>query len=150
MALTRKVRPDSEIDVGAFSDIAFLLIIFFILTTSIVKISGRELAIPSAEKSKAKEERENLTVSIGGSSLLFGLGKSMKEVTLPELRAQLFLLKLDTKKTDMDRMVVVEGKDDVPYEIYFQVVSAISESGGILALMEEEEAAPGKAKEKAP
>ncbi|MHC4885623.1 MAG: ExbD/TolR family protein [Planctomycetota bacterium] len=150
MALKRKKRDESEIDVGAFSDIAFLLIIFFILTTSIVKLTGREITIPAAEKSEEKEQADNLTVSLAGATLMFGRGKDLKKVTLPEFKVKLAKLDLAAKKKDMDRMIVVEGKDDVPYQTYFRVVSAITEFGGILVLMEDAEESGGGKKGKTP
>ena len=48
MALKRKPRPDADINVGPFSDIAFLMIIFFILATTLIKPAGGKLDIPSA------------------------------------------------------------------------------------------------------
>jgi len=129
----------SEIDVGAFSDIAFLLIIFFILTTSIVRIAGQELDIPTGEQSREKSEEKTQTIHIANTRIHYGEAKDAPQVSLIELRERLLQADLRNKPEPKDRIVIVDSTRDVPYELYFQVVSAISDAGGILALVEEVE-----------
>jgi len=129
----------SEIDVGAFSDIAFLLIIFFILTTSIVRIAGQELDIPTGEQSREKSEEKTQTIHIDNTRIHYGEAKDAPQVSLIELRERLLQADLRNKPEPKDRIVIVDSTRDVPYELYFQVVSAISDAGGILALVEEVE-----------
>ena len=57
MAIARRKRREANIDVTSFSDIAFLLIIFFILTTTFVKPAGRKMEIPSGASNAEKSER---------------------------------------------------------------------------------------------
>ncbi|MBM4031608.1 MAG: biopolymer transporter ExbD, partial [Planctomycetes bacterium] len=49
----RKQRPFFEPEVTSFADIAFLLIIFFILTTTFVVPAGQKLDIPAASADPA-------------------------------------------------------------------------------------------------
>ena len=135
MALKRKPNGDFDIDVGAFSDIAFLLIIFFILTTSFVKFKGQELKIPSGAPPKEQSEEDKaLTVNLKADEIRYGAA-----VSLSELRRKFFEEKFDMRTNDKDRMVILEAADDVTYDLYFKVSSAITEAGGILVLMEREE-----------
>ena len=58
--IKRRKRPAlTDIEVGSFSDIAFLLIIFFILTTQIVRLVGKTVEIPSGSESKQEEKKED-------------------------------------------------------------------------------------------
>jgi len=68
VALKRRPRAEPEINVASFSDIAFLLIIFFILTTTFAKPEGQTLQIPSGapDKSKSKEEQPTVNLSSTG------------------------------------------------------------------------------------
>jgi len=45
-----KKHRSGEIPVGSFSDIAFLLIIYFLVATSLVKLKGITADLPSGEK----------------------------------------------------------------------------------------------------
>ena len=133
MNLKRKEQINTEIDVGSFSDIAFLLIIFFILTTTFVKIAGNKIQIPSGSDEQSEVEQKQLSVTLTAESILYG--ENAKNVSIDELRAALAKETFETKEED-DRMVVLETDGAVLYERYFQVVMAINDSGGVLTLID--------------
>ena len=133
MNLKRKVKANTEIDVGSFSDIAFLLIIFFILTTTFVKIAGNKIEIPSGSDSESDAEQKQVAITLKAESI--GYGEDAKDLSMDELRVALAKEKFTTKEADA-RMVVLETDGEVLYERYFQVVMAINESGGVLTLID--------------
>jgi len=137
-------KAEAEIDVGAFADIAFLLIIFFILTTSIMRPTGREVLIPQAQTPENKQTDDKTpSVNVLPDKLLFGLDEaSMKEITFDGLRDELSKLNL-LDAEDTDRMIILEVGDEVEYDRYYKVVVLISEAGGIIALVEDETQAGG-------
>ena len=57
---------------------------------------------------------------------------------MDELGARLVRAQLPKRKPEK-RLVILECAQDVPYEQYFQVVMAITDAGGVLALLEEED-----------
>ena len=130
----RKDRRMPEIDVGAFSDIAFLLIIFFILTTTFVKPAGSEIEIPSGSTDQSKKQKQ-ITVVLKGEKILYG--EKAKSIDLEELKRLLAEQKFKEKKAEK-RMVVLESHKDVLYDQYYKIVMAINASDGILALVEKE------------
>ena len=133
MKLARKQKPSGEIDITAFADVAFLLIIFFILTTTLQKPFGSPITIPSGTSDPEKKpEQEPPSISLSRDRILF----REKETTLPELREELFSMRLADRPEDK-RFIVLESAADVPFERYFKVVTAISRAGGILALLEQ-------------
>jgi len=131
-------RADADIDVGAFADIAFLLIIFFILTTSFLRPVGQEVSIPQAQTPENREVDERTpTVNLLPDKILFGEEEAnMEELSLDELRSRLFAMNLRGAE-DKDRMIVLEISEEIDYEGYFQVVTLISDAGGIVAIVEE-------------
>jgi len=134
MALrNRKQRRDSEVSVSAFSDIAFLLIIFFILATTLVHVTGVVTEIPSGQQSQTKQETETPTVRLHGNRMLL----NDKAVDMGQLRRRLAELKLHEKTGD-GKVVLLEASDDVTYQSYFDVVASISAAGGVTAIVEEE------------
>jgi len=139
MSIRRKYRVEPQLDMGPFSDVAFLLIIFFIVTTTMVRPRGRVIDIPSAASEEQKEEKKNLTVSILPGELQFGKDEgNQKEITIPAFRQELSSLDLPSKP-EPERMIVVNLSEEVPYERFYEVVTAISRTGGIVTLVEEEE-----------
>ncbi len=140
MAIKSKFREDPEINMGPFADIAFLLIIFFILATSLMQPKGRRIDMPASSESQSKEEKKNLTIDVQPSAILFGRSEeNMGEVTEEELSLELSKLKLAEKKEE-DRMVVVKTGKGVPYSQFFKVMTAVSRAGGMATLLQEEEA----------
>lgn len=133
MRLARKSRPGGDVDVSSFSDLAFLLIIFFILTTTFTKDMGAKIAIPSGTSNpESKPEKDAPTVSLSTENILFNEDK----VTLDELREKLKAMRLPEREENR-RIIVLESAHDVRFEHYYEVVTAISRAGGVLALIEQ-------------
>jgi len=135
MKLRRKKRREGEVDVSSFSDVAFLLIIFFILTTTFKVMGGQELNIPSGEDSDSKDQKQ-LTINLSGNKILYG-EESKSSLTLRQLRVRLADEELSTKKEEK-RMVVLESDANVVYQRYYNVMLAIRDADGIVALIEKE------------
>ncbi len=133
MNLKRREQANSAIDVGSFADIAFLLIIFFILTTTFTKIAGNTIEIPSGSSEDSEVEQKQIAVTLSAESILYGEG--VKSISIDELRVALAKEKFETREPDA-MMVVLETDGAVLYERYFQVVMAINDSGGVLTLID--------------
>ena len=129
-----KKHRTGDIPVGAFSDIAFLLIIYFIVATTLVKVRTVTADLPSGEKQADAQIDKTPTVILRGPNIFF----SDTKVTIEGLRNRLDMLELPEKEPNK-RVVMLESTDDTPYETYFQVLATISASGGVVALVEEEE-----------
>jgi biopolymer transport protein ExbD len=130
----RSITP--EINVGSFSDIAFLLIIFFILTTTFVRPAGDRLQIPAGTTDQSKREDKQITLNLRPGEILYG--EKNTPMTLDQLRATLLNANLRALSEEK-RMVVLDSAPEVAYEDYFQVVMAIANAGGVLALVDHEE-----------
>ena len=137
MIKKRKILP-SDPDVTAYSDIAFLLIIFFILTTSFSTPLGRMIEMPSAAKPEVERTEDRTpSVNILVDRIMFGeVDKDGREVTTAELRAELKQFGFYARP-EKERMVVVEVTEDVTYQRYYEIVTMIAESGGIVAMVKD-------------
>jgi len=132
--MRRRSREHYEVDVASFADVAFLLIIFFILTTTFVKPAGNKVEIPSGAPDKSKQTDKQLTITLAGEEIHYG--PQGEKMSVEQVRAALWREDFLAKPPER-RIVIVESAPDVPYELYFQVVMAISEADGVLALIEE-------------
>ena len=133
----KKRQGDIEPDLTSFSDIANLLIIFFILTTTLARPWGRTVDMPSAATppQEQKQQADTPTVNLTRDRITIAEGgEGEKEVTMNELRQYLWK-KNFPKMDDKHKSVSVETSDDVPYERYYQVVTAIAAAGGVVAIL---------------
>ena len=75
-------RPVDEINSSSMADIAFLLLIFFLVTTTISMDQGIDLVLPSSD-SEIKVNPKNITIiSINESGKVLFNGHVVKEISL--------------------------------------------------------------------
>ena len=135
--LSKKKSGDISPDLTSFSDIANLLIIFFILTTTLARPFGRRMDMPSSSKPPEEQKQQAVqpTVNIMADRLMFSEGdKSEREVTMNELRSLLWKKNFPAK-AEKDRAVILETAPEVTYERYYQVATAIAAAGGVIAIL---------------
>lgn len=114
----------------ASSDIAFTLIIFFLVCAAVQPETGMSQALPKTEeKSEERDQSKNLEVSITPSSIVLN-GSPLQ---LPEFARRLSA-ELKKKTREQDRIVVVKSAPDTPYPVWIGVSRAIDEAGGVLTL----------------
>jgi len=119
----------------ATGDIAFNLIVFFLVCASVQPDSGRSQTIPRADESEQQqEEQEDTTVEIARGEVAINGQKTL----LPEFRTRI-RERLAGKTADEDRIVIVKSKSDVPYDFWIRITSTIEDAGGIITLQIEEE-----------
>ena len=131
----RKEKKDLEIPTDSVSDIAFLLIIFFILTTTLSKLSGFTAELPSTDASKqeaAKTDAKTPTVQLANGKLLF----NEQEVPMTVLKDRLLDLRLGSKQGG-EKIVLLEAAGKADYQTYYEAMAAISAAGGDVAIVEE-------------
>jgi biopolymer transport protein ExbD len=68
--IVRKTKVDSEIPNASMSDIAFLLLIFFMVSTTFVKEKGLKVDLPRAEAIQKINRRNAATIYVSRSGLI--------------------------------------------------------------------------------
>ena len=127
----KKQKAEPEIPTASFGDLAFLLIIYFILATSLNVEVGFQTDVPAGQK--AKQATEEKSVLLKHDGLYWGEDR----VTVEEL--QLTLTKMDLAKRDPNHQIVqFEAKGRmIPWQQYYEVLAAIRASGGIPGIVTE-------------
>ena len=128
-----KKHRSGEIPTGSFSDIAFLLIIYFLVATTLVKVKSITADLPSGEKSSQTQSDKTPTINLKNDLIMF----NDKRVDLAGLNERLSALDLAEQEADK-RIILLESAKGTPYEIYFQALAAISANGGVVALVEDD------------
>lgn len=124
MAIKRRGRGLSEINMGPFADIAFLLIIFFMLNTTFMKDGNIKLN-PAASSDLEKLEQVQLSVSLDAEGVLRLQGNELTPKTL-ETAVENMLAGRD------DRDVKLRVDRDLPTQSYLPVIKALSRAGATL------------------
>jgi biopolymer transport protein ExbD len=128
-----KKHRSGEIPTGSFSDIAFLLIIYFLVVTTLVKVKAIAADLPSGEKASQSQPDKTPIVNLRGTDIFF----NDKKVSVDLLNERLAGMKLGEKEGSK-RVIMLESTQGTPYENYFQVLAAISANQGVVAIVEDD------------
>ena len=123
------VEPPSS----ATGDIAFNLIVFFLVCASVQPDSGRHQTLPRSEQ-ESEEQSENIEVQLGRNTVMLNGNVLRQEDFDAALKRA-----LTGKTRDEDRVVVVKSKADTPYYHWVTVTEMIESAGGIITIQTEEE-----------
>jgi biopolymer transport protein ExbD len=119
----------------ATGDIAFNLLIFFLVCASTQPSQGRKQDIPRSDpKEQQAEQSQNIEVALTRTTASINGQPKKPDDFLTELRV---LLAAKTKPED--RVVVVKSAKDTPYDQWILYTGWIAQAGGIVTLQMEEE-----------
>ena len=126
----RKKRKPIPVPVTSMGDIAFLLIIFFMVTSEASKNNPNiTLTPPLSEFVKSNEATLAARVSIDESAQLYFDGTLVDGIKDIEWR---LASALDSAKTDEQRRVLFSCHESLPKETFEPVLKTIAEAGGII------------------
>lgn len=124
----------ASIPVDSFSDIAFLLIIYFMIATTLLKVYSIVANVPTGQKTAEAQIDKVPVVNLRGGDVYF----SDKKISFENLAERLAALHLADKPADK-RVIMLESSNQTPYDLYFRTLASISASGGVVALVEAED-----------
>lgn len=129
MKLERKVKAGAMVQLVSMSDIAFLLIVFFIFSTTFMRESALKVKPPETKVGEELKKRSvgTITVDEEGSTYLDG-----NPIPLSQL-AQELENRLDRPGV-ADRIVVLKCDKGVMSAIYVPVIEKISAIGATLEI----------------
>jgi len=132
----RRKRKETAVPTDSLSDIAFLLIIFFILATSIQKIAGFRTDLPSGSRDQQTQKADDKTPTVGlkGDRIQF----NEEDVSIDELRAKLAALRLK-ERSEERRVVLLDASAETGYQTYYSVMAAITAADGVIGIMTEDD-----------
>lgn len=128
-----KKHRSGEIPTDSFSDIAFLLIIYFLVATTLVKVKSVTADLPAGEKSTQSQSDKTPIINLRGAEVFF----NDKKTSMKELNERLAALELAKQQAEK-RVIMLESAQGTPYENYFQALAAISAHDGVVAIVENE------------
>lgn len=123
MHLNRRQKSDPEIPTSSMADIAFLLIVFFLVTTTMNQDKGIGMQLPPAGESKKIQKKNicNIWVNEGGQILI----NLEDQVPLAQLRAN-----IEQRLAANEKLIVsLKASEETPYEDFINVLDEIKLAG---------------------
>ena len=125
MAKIHRVRPPEEIPDSAMADVAFLLLIFFLATTTIAEEFGLSLILPakSQQNQAIQVNRDNvMVISTDPSGNVFYVDGDA--TPLAQIKAL-----VETRKAGNDKLVVsVEPDRRAPYRAMVDILDEVKQA----------------------
>jgi biopolymer transport protein ExbD len=130
--LNKRARQAAEIPVASMADIAFLLLIFFLVTTTIDVDTGIGMTLPpklEAEQEPPPVRERNMLkilVNAQGQVLLEDLPSAVPRIR-PEIKKHILNNGADPNYAESPTQAVVSLKTDrqTPYDVYIDVLDEI-------------------------
>ncbi len=121
-----KRRPTVEINSSSMADIAFLLLIFFLVTTTISMDQGLEIVLPS-EGNEMKVNPNNITIiSINESGKVLFNGRFLKEKSLDQNNIYQLKSMVQNELANNDKMIFsVQVTPKTRYSDYIRVLDYV-------------------------
>ncbi len=119
---TRKT-DDVQLDMTPLIDVVFLLLIFFMLSTSLSVNPGIKIDLPKATAEQVKKKKKTLRVAIEAGGRIFLEGKKL---SLEQLRDKFVAV---GKSSGDDALVVIEADKKVYHGLVVKVMDAAKSSG---------------------
>ncbi|MGQ9864572.1 MAG: ExbD/TolR family protein [Bacteroidia bacterium] len=125
--LRRPSRPLAEFSLASMADIIFLLLIFFLVTSSFVSQSAVQVDLP--QSSSESPSRGKFTITITQQGEWYWNDKSIQKEQVEGLISQGF-----QKVNAADRVVTLRMDKTVPVEEAVYVISIVARLGGSVAI----------------
>jgi biopolymer transport protein ExbD len=136
MDIRGRMKPNVEFSMAPIADIVFLLLIYFILTSSFVVTSSLEVDLPDGTAVNPQSAPNNITVS---ADLRYAWNdKEIDKEELPglveEALTEAKAIK-DEKKRNLARMIGWRGDKTLPVEELTYAMALVKEGGGEIVIM---------------
>ncbi|NQY64187.1 MAG: biopolymer transporter ExbD [Alteromonadaceae bacterium] len=124
----KRIREDEEamIDMTPMLDIVFIMLIFFIVTTSFVKEAGIEVNKPKAAN-QTKQKNANIFIAV----------KDTGEIWFDKRRVDIELVGSQIEKILAEQptdVIIIQADKDAKHGVVVEVMDAIKEAGSNLRI----------------
>lgn len=123
MALRRRQKAAPEIPTGSMADIVFLLLVFFLVTTTMNQDKGIGMQLPPQGESKKIQKKNicNIWVNVNGE-ILINLSDA---VPLSQLRAD-----IERRMAENDKLIIsLKADEETSYDKFIDVLDEIKLTG---------------------
>ncbi len=122
MEFRKKRRDVVSMDITPLVDVVFLLLIFFMLSTTFVVAPGIRINLPQADAETVRREKRDFRVKIAPDGALYVDDRAIDMGELERLLA-------DASQNDRDTLVVIEADEEVMHHFVVEVMDKAKRAG---------------------
>jgi len=124
MALKRRTQVNNAFSMASMTDIIFLLLIFFMVTSTVVVPNAIKLTLPQAQKQTAAKPLSRVTIDAGLNYYVAFGNQREKQVAFEDIAP--FLQERYDKEPEM--FVALYADETVPYKEIVKVLNIANEN----------------------
>lgn len=126
MSLKRRISVVENFSMASMTDVIFLLLIFFLVTSTIIVPNAIKVSLPTASAQPASEQTSvRITITPEGEYYL-GLGKAPEvNLSLVDVETQLAVWAVDNPEA----YIAIHADESVPYRSVVACINAGSKAG---------------------
>ncbi len=121
----RKKKQEVAINLTPLIDVVFLLLIFFMVSTTFTRETQIKLQLPKADVEKMQSEPELIEISIDNQGRFFVNGKGLVNTQISTLKSAIKPLLQDNS----DKPVVISADKNATYQSVVTAMDAASQLG---------------------
>ncbi len=127
-----------EIPMAAMPDIAFLLLVFFMVSTTFLVSRKINVELPSYEGESSKEKVLRINVSLGPNRVQVKYGDEKRQMQIIGLQRYVQGV-ISQAENQNEKVVLLDVDDTCPYQRVVDAFDAIRAGGGYVSLVKSEE-----------
>jgi biopolymer transport protein ExbD len=129
MSIRSRNKPSAEFSTSSIADIVFLLLIYFLLTSTFVAQVGLKVDLPTSTSDKPSDARHSVTITADGQFAWDQKLLDRKEDVLPFIEDV-----LTNPSTEDDVITLRVDREVIMDEVAF-VMSKVAEHGGKVVIL---------------
>lgn len=126
MNLRRHVAESPDVNLTPLIDVVFLLLIFFMVSTTFKHNSELKIELPQASAEKAKQQKKPLTIKISSDGRYFVDGREVVNKRLTTLKRA---LRDAMKGRGKNTTVIIETDKRATHEMFIRAMDAAKQLG---------------------
>jgi len=123
--LLRKKKRDVELNLTPLIDVVFLLLIFFMVSTSFIRETQIKLELPKADVEQLETDPEIIEISIDKEGRMFINGKALVNSNIDTLKRAIQPMLTNNKSTPL----IISADANTPYQSVIMAMDAASQLG---------------------
>ncbi|MCH8080134.1 MAG: biopolymer transporter ExbD [Proteobacteria bacterium] len=120
-----KPREELELDITPLIDVVFLLLIFFMVSTTFEHDSELNITLPKASKEIAQAKPDAINVAIDGQSRIFINEKELLNSQISTIKKALYDIASDLG----DAPLIISADEETPYQVVIRTMDAARQLG---------------------
>lgn len=122
-----KPNPPEEVDLNItpLIDVVFLLLIFFMVSTTFDHESEVNITLPQASKEIAQAKPDAINVAIDGESRIFINKQELVNSQISTIKEALYDISFDLE----DAPIIISADEETPYQVVIRTMDAARQLG---------------------